>query len=340
MVGHRSELANAIYDGCRREKAVKFFFSTTVDQVDVSSIHPSFIATSRKGESRKVEADILLAADGIKSRTRIAMLRKLGVEAEVEDTGTACYRIMIKREALAHDPELLELIDGDRAIRWVGEKRMIIGYPVANKSIFNMSTAQPDTNFATAPSATYTTKGSKSAMLSVYSGFCPRLQKLLKLVPEGEVCEWKLRVHQPLPTWSYGSTALVGDACHPTLPHVAQGAAQAVEDAAVLGVVLSRLPDPSPAAIKRAFQVYEEVRKTRAETLVKLAAITGTAIHLGEGAAKEERDIMLSNLRDKQGESADKWTDENSQKMMYGHDCVQVASEEFGKAFRREIPSN
>ena len=355
MVGHRSELAKAIFDGCKREKSIQFFFSTAADQVDVSSDKPSFVAVPRQGgQPRKIETDILLGADGIlnpmgyrasfadlvslgiKSKTRASLLQNLGVRAEVEDTGQACYRIMIKREDLAHDPDLLELLDGDRATRWVGEHKMIIGYPVSNKTIFNISTAQPDVNFAAAPSATYTTRGSKSTMLSVYSGFCPKIQRLLKLVPEGEVCEWKLRVHQPLPTWFHRSTALVGDACHPTQPHLAQGAAQAIEDAAVLGVVLSRLPDSSPNAIEKAFKVYEKVRKSRAEILVNLAAITGVQLRLGEGAAKEERNKMLASLKDKKGESPDKWADQNTQKMTYGHDCMQVTNEELNKMLQVE----
>ena len=331
MVGHRSELAKALFGGCKKEKAIQFFFSTAVDQINISSEKPSFMAVPRQGQPKKIQTDILLAADGIKSKARVAILEKVGAKAEVEDTGQACYRIMIKREDLAYDPELIELIDGDRATRWVGEQKMVIGYPVSDKTIFNVSTAQPDLNFAAAPSATYTTRGSKSTMLSVYSDFCPNIQKLLKLVPEGEVCEWKLRVHQPLPTWFYRSTALVGDACHPTLPHLAQGAAQAIEDAAVLSVVLSRLIDSSPRAIERAFEVYEKVRKSRAEILVNLAAITGTQLRLGEGAAREERNKMLASLKGKKGESPDKWTDENTQKMTYGHDCMQAANEELNK---------
>jgi salicylate hydroxylase len=55
-------------------------------------------------------------------------------------------------------------------------------------------------NFAAAPSATYTTKGSKSAMLSIFGDFCPKIHRMLDLVPEGEVWEWKLRVHAPVPT--------------------------------------------------------------------------------------------------------------------------------------------
>jgi len=334
MVGHRSSLANALYNGCRRESSIQFNFSTVVGNVTSFSPKPSFTATSRKGgQPYTVQADIILAADGIKSNTRVEMLRQLGVSADIKDTQQAAYRIMLTRKEMEHDPELLELIDGERVIRWIGERRHIIAYPVSRKSIYNISTTQPDANFAAAPSETYTTKGSKTAMLSVFSDFCPKIQRMLRLVPEGEVCEWKLRVHAPLPTWIHGSVALVGDACHPTLPHLAQGAAQAIEDAAVVSVVLARMPDHSPESINKALRVYEKVRKDRAETLVELAAASGRALHLGEGAAKEERDRQFAALKEKKGSVPDKWADADVQKTIYGFDCMQVAEDIFDESF-------
>ncbi|KAL2218407.1 putative monooxygenase [Thermoascus aurantiacus ATCC 26904] len=335
MVGHRSSLANGLYRGCLREKSIEFHFSTSVQAVETFSPRPSFTAVPRDGgDPYKVEADILLAADGIKSNTRVEMLKRLGVDAQVKDTQQAAYRIMLRREEMEHDPELLELIDSDRVVRWIGEKRHIIAYPVSSKTIYNLSTTQPDVNFAAAPTATYTTKGSKSAMLSVFADFCPKVQRMLNMVPDGEVCEWKLRVHSPLPTWVHGSVALVGDACHPTLPHLAQGAAQAIEDASVIGVVLSRLPDCSPESINKALRVYEKIRKERAETLVEMAAASGRTLHLGEGAAKEERDRQFAALRN--GEKAavpDKWADADVQKFVYGVDCTQIARDSFDELF-------
>lgn len=241
---------------------------------------------------------------------------------------------MLNREDIKDDPELLALLDSGRVVRWIGEKRHIIAYPIASNTIYNLSTIQPDTNFASAPSATYTTKGSKPAMLSVFSDFCPLVQRMLNLVPDGEVCEWKLRVHAPLPTWVHGSVALVGDACHPTLPHLAQGAAQAIEDGAVLSVVLSNLPDTSPESINKALLVYENVRKDHAETLVELAAASGREMHLGEGAAKEERDRQFAASKENKNVSVpDKWADADVQKLIYGHDCMQVAQDSFDELF-------
>jgi salicylate hydroxylase len=335
-VGHRANLAGSIYEGCKREPNIKFIFSTTVSDVDTTLTKPSFKALKRgESEPYNVSCDILLASDGVKSIARVAMLDALGVSASVQDTGQAAYRIMLTREQMAGDPELMKLINGEMVTRWIGAKRHIIAYPVQSHEIYNLSTTQPDVNFAAAPSATYTTKGSKPAMLNVFADFCPLVQKMLNLVPEGEVCEWKLRIHEPLPTWVHNSTALVGDACHPTLPHLAQGAAQAIEDAAVLGVVLARLPDTSPENINKALRVYETVRKDRAETLVELAAASARGLHLGDDneEAKKKRDAEFAALKSGKGPVPDKWADAEVQKMVYSFDCDKEAIAAFEKAF-------
>ncbi|ORY10731.1 salicylate hydroxylase-like protein [Clohesyomyces aquaticus] len=327
MVGHRASLAGSLYGGCKNEsERITFKFSSTISQATFFP-KPKFTVTPREGEPYQVECDVLLGADGVKSNTRVAMLKELDETADVEDTGQAAYRIMLTRDQMKNDSELLALIDADSVTRWIGEKRHIIAYPIANKTIYNISTAQPDTNFAAATNATYTTKGSKSEMMKVYGDYCPMIHRMLDLVPDREVCEWKLRVHAPLSTWVHGSMALVGDACHPTLPHLAQGAAQAIEDAAVLGVVLApkRIADAKPETINKALKIYESVRKERAEALVELAAENGRSMHLGQGKAKEERDKVFAALKSGKGPVPDKWADADIQRMIYGHDCVAEA---------------
>lgn len=335
MVGHRSSLAGSLFKACKKEKEIRFNFSTTVEEVIQFSPRPSLKVKPRDGERYTVSVDVILGADGVKSSIRSQILDELKIDAHIEDTHQAAYRIMLKREDMEHDADLLELISSDKVTRWIGEKRHIIAYPVSNKMIYNISTVQPDTNFAAAPSATYTTKGSKSAMLGIFSDFCPKVQRMLNLVPDGEVCEWKLRVHSPLPTWVHGSVALVGDASHPTLPHLAQGAAQAIEDAAVLAVVLSKCPSNDPESINKSLRVYQELRKERADTLVGLAAASGRSLHLGDGAAKAERDKQFAALKEKKGSVPDKWADADVQKKIYGHDCMQVADEGFDGIYQK-----
>jgi salicylate hydroxylase len=241
---------------------------------------------------------------------------------------------MLPREAMQHDAEMMALLDSNQVTRWIGEKRHWICYPIASRTIYNMSSIQPDVNFAAAPSSTYTTRGSKEAMLSVFSDFCPIVQRMLNLVPDGEVCEWKLRIHKPLPTWVHGSVALLGDACHPTLPHLNQGAAMAVEDGATMAEVLSRAPDTSPETINKCLQVYELLRKERTATLVDLAAFSGRTLHLGEGKAKEERDREFAESKKKGGKVPDKWASPEVQQMIYTHDCMSEAAQQFEELYQ------
>jgi salicylate hydroxylase len=338
MVGHRHSLANSLYEGCRAESSIVFHFSTALQSVQAWSPKAKFTVLPRNGSPEDVECDVLLAADGIKSNTRRDMLKTLNITANIVDTDQAAYRILLPVEKLKDDPEIMALISGERVTRWIGAKRHIIAYPISNNTIYNLSTAQPDTNFASATNETYTTKGSKPEMMKVFSDFCPMIQRMLDLVPDGEVCEWKLRVHAPLPTWVHENAALVGDACHPTLPHLAQGAAQAIEDAAVLGVLFNKLPDSSPESINKTLKIYEKVRKERAEILVEMAAASGRELHLGAGAAKEERDKLFKELKEKgAGAGArvpDKWADADVQKMIYGVDIMEVAEAKWGELWK------
>jgi salicylate hydroxylase len=333
--GHRSSLAGGLFNGCKKESAIKFHFSTALVRVNSFGPRPVITLKPRDGDEYTVEADIVLASDGIKSVTRTQMLAELGMVSQEEDTGQAAYRIMLKRSEMEHDPEMLALLDSDTVVRWVGERRHIIAYPVSNKQIYNLSSAQPDTNFAAATNATYTTRGSKAAMLKVYEDFCPLVHRMLNLVPDGEVCEWKLRVHKPLATWVHGSVALLGDACHPTLPHLSQGAAMAIEDGAVLAEVVSKIPADKmhdPETVTKALKVYELLRKPHCSALVDLAAHSGRILHLGEGKAKEERDREFRQ-NGKTGSVPDKWASPDVQKMIYSNDCVKEANDKFERLF-------
>lgn len=336
--GHRADLAGGMYAACLRKPAITFKLGHPLVSFDAFHPNPRFtVCPTATGTPIQVtHHDVVLAADGIKSLTRNAILNHIGEESVEADTGQACYRIVLQRKDMEHDPEMLALLDSDCVVRWIGEKRHIIAYPVANKTIYNLSSAQPDVNFAKGISATYTTTGSKPEMLAVYADFCPLVQRMLDLVPDGQVVEWKLRQYLPLAAWSVASTALLGDACHPTLPHLSQGAAMAIEDGAVLAEVLARVPDTQPATISRALRTYEAMRKERTSTLVEMAAFSGRQLHLGEGKAREERDrLFREHHRDKKGSIPDKWASPDVQQMIYGHDCVKEAVETFEEIFGR-----
>ncbi|KAF6843938.1 3-hydroxybenzoate 6-hydroxylase 1 [Colletotrichum musicola] len=333
--GHRSSLAGRMFDACKKEPAITFHFASALTAVTSYEPRPTFTIEPRDGEPYSVESDVLLACDGIKSTVRTGLLEALGAEGEEEETGQAAYRIMLTREQMADDPELLALLDSDEVIRWIGEKRHIIAYPISSHTIYNLSTTQPDSNFAAATNATYTTKGSKTAMLDVFHDFCPLVHRMLNLVPDGQVCEWRLRMHKPLPAWVHtdGPVALLGDACHPTLPHLSQGAAMAIEDGSVVAEVLSRAPDTSPRTLRRCLKAYELSRRDWCSQLVNMAFLSGKQLHLGEGKAKEERDRMFAQHKSA-GAVPDKWASPDVQKMIYSNDCVANIQRDFDELYK------
>ncbi|KAJ7080829.1 putative monooxygenase, partial [Mycena belliarum] len=333
-VAHRFALANALYEGCKAAAPrVTVHFRAAVVGIDFDG--PRIQVQERdEAEPRWVDADVVVAADGIKSVIRKSMLARHGEQQDdAKDTGQAAYRIMLRRDQLAHDPELLAMIDSYSTFRWIGAQRQIIAYPISNHRIFNISTSQPDLNFAAEPTATWTTRADKSKMLAVFSDFCAPVQRMLALVEKDEVCEWKLRVHHPLKTWVEGNVALLGDACHPTLPHLGQGASQAIEDGLVLAVVLSKVTQKKD--IHTALRVYERLRKTRAEYLVEEADASGRALHLSDPAAQAARDEAFRQVKHG-GPHPDKWVDRTLQDFVYGFDCVDNAEEFHDEYFADE----
>ncbi|KAJ9111662.1 hypothetical protein QFC19_001020 [Naganishia cerealis] len=195
-----------------------------------------------------------------------------------------------------------------------------------------MSTAHPDTHFTSEPTSTWTSSnGSKADLLDTFKTFCPRVQKLLKLVPEGNVLEWRLRVHLPLNTWVDGNVCLTGDAAHSTLPHLAQGAAQAAEDAAVLAVVLSKISKKED--IHKALKVYEAMRKSRAEYAVSQAHANGKGLQLSGGADREARNKKFKEADPKGGANPDKQVDKDLQKFLYGVDIAAETEQKFDEIF-------
>ncbi|KAH8925223.1 putative monooxygenase [Atractiella rhizophila] len=304
MVAHRASLIDALYRPLITEYAgsVRFILNHRVGDVDFDKV--SIFAFNREGNKMTIDGDVIIAADGIKSKARYLMLRSLGEEDKTIDTGTAAYRITIPREKMLADPELRKLIDSNTVYRWIGTRRYILGYPIHRNTLFNISTAHPDINFA--QSDNWTSTGTKAGMKKVFADYCELIHKLLDLAPDDKICEWKLVMHGNLRSWVHGNVALAGDACHATLPHLAQGAAQAIEDGAVIAACLARVKDKKD--IHKCLKVYERVRKTRAEEMLAKAVNSGKEVHL-------VMDTSLGGQRDDRGRRVNVGGDVNTDKV-------------------------
>ncbi|KAJ5619826.1 Monooxygenase FAD-binding [Penicillium lagena] len=310
VVVHRADLHNALIAKALELDNVTLRENSIVTDVQFS---PASVTLS---SGTIIRGDVVIGADGIKSTVREHLLQDSSIKAI--PTGDAAYRIILPRSIMEKDPELKTLIDEPQATRWVGPGRHIIAYPVRKHELYNVVLLHPDRQGV---EESWTTKGSKQAMVDNYEGWDSKVRKLIDLVHDDEVLEWKLCLHRPLRTWIRGAVALLGDACHPMLPYVAQGAAQAVEDAAALGVVLSSIT--SHKDIPRALQVYEKSRKQRAETVQQSGSENRITLHLPDGPEQRARDEQFRASAS--GTNPDKWSDRETQEFLWGWDAEKAA---------------
>ena len=130
-------------------------------------------------------------------------------------------------------------------------------------------------------------------VLARYDGWHPIVRNLIQAFPETFI--WALHDRAALPRWSDGRVTLLGDACHPMLPMMAQGAAQSIEDGAALAALLTAMPGDVPGALAR----YEALRKPRATRLQEASAANRTRFHLHDGPEQQKRDAAMATSGDR-----------------------------------------
>lgn len=342
VVIHRADLHNALLQRALALPNVCLRENSPVTDVVFDPASPS-VTLGKTGTV--VHGDVVIAADGIKSGIRGLLLEDSALGAI--PTGDAAYRIMLPRSIMEQDAELKELLEEPQATRWIGPNRHVIAYPVRKHELYNVVLLHPDRHGV---EESWTTKGSKQKMIDDYRGWDRRVTKLINLVDDDEVLEWKLCLHSPLKSWVRGSVALIGDACHPMLlaspllllslsvntkpssPYVAQGAAQAVEDAAALGILLSTITTRNQIPI--ALQAYEKSRKTRAETVQQSGTENRITLHLPDGPEQEARDAQFRASTTSAGKNPDRWADRETQRFLWGWDAEKVAM----AAWKGELP--
>jgi len=116
---------------------------------------------------------------------------------------------------------------------------------------------------------------------------------LIEAFPETFI--WALHDRAELPRWTQDRVTLLGDACHPMLPMMAQGAAQSIED----GAALASLLDATPDDVRGALQRYEAIRKPRATRLQEMSTANRRRFHLPDGPEQQHRDDLMANAGDR-----------------------------------------
>jgi len=191
----------------------------------------------------------------------------------------------------ARDHPLAPLLDIERASHnWMGPDGHVVHYWVSAGRFMNVVCV---TEHGTWTSDSWTDKGKVADTLARYEGWHPTVRGLIEAFPETYI--WALHDRLPLRHWTAGRATLLGDACHPMLPFMAQGAAQSIEDGAALASLLKSLPDDIPEALRR----YEEIRKPRATRLQEASANNRTRFHLPDGPAQQARDQAMAASGDR-----------------------------------------
>jgi 2-polyprenyl-6-methoxyphenol hydroxylase-like FAD-dependent oxidoreductase len=193
-------------------------------------------------------ADAMIGADGIHSIVREKIL---GPE-QPRFTGRLAYRTTFTASLLGDTQ-----IAPSRTKWWGPDRHIVIYFTTARRDEVYFVTSQPEGSGWMTPES-WSMKGDLTELREAFAGFHPEVQGVLAACPE--VHKWAILIRDPLPTWSQGRVVLLGDACHPMTPYMAQGAAQAMEDA----VVLARcVEDVQGEDLPAAFERYEAARKPR-----------------------------------------------------------------------------
>lgn len=219
-------------------------------------------------------ADAMIGADGIHSAVR----RALFGEEQPRYSGGIAYRGLIPAERVRH-------LDIDVATQiWMGPGAHVVVYFVAGKRYLNF-VANLDRDASMLES--WVQQGDANNLRAAYAGWDPKLRAILDAVSETFI--WGVFERVPLARWSVGRVTLLGDACHAMQPHMAQGAAQALEDGATLARCLQTIDDISQALAR-----YQQLRLPRTAYVQSLAARNKDRFHMADGPEQIARDAAMA----------------------------------------------
>jgi salicylate hydroxylase len=252
-------------------------------------------ATARFADGTSVEADVIIGADGIHSAVRTALF---GPDAP-RFTGKICYRSVIPTAAVRGG--VLSDVAADNG-QWLGPHGTIVLYPLRGEELINVVAHYDDDTYR---HESWVTECERAEVLERYAGWH---ESLLRLFEAGQTWyKWALYDRDPIPAWTSGRVSLLGDAAHPMLPYLGQGACQALEDGAVLANAMSDRRFASDPV--EALAAYERTRRPRASQVVLTARARGVSNHLPSRWAAMRRDAAIAvrrrlNRRDTDGRGA------------------------------------
>ncbi len=254
---HRADVHGALFEGAQESGRIEVLTSTQVTRVEQDA--DSVTAFDQNGAAHHGIA--LIGADGVKSAVR---QQYVGDAARV--SGHVVYRAVIDKKDFPVD------LQWNAASIWVGPNCHLVHYPLRGGEQYNVVV----TFHSRKQEEWSVTEGSREEVQSYFEGICPRARQLIDLPKSWK--RWATADREPIGQWTFGPgnrTTLLGDAAHPTLQYLAQGACMALEDAVTLGEALR----VNGNDFARAFELYQRSRVSRTARIVLSAREMGRIFH-------------------------------------------------------------
>lgn len=229
--------------------------------VDVVQTDRKVTATFANGDT--AEGELLVAADGVRSAGYRAIF---GGDNPAVFTGCIAIRCLIPR-----NDRVERFLSAGRAAKYVGPRRGFNRYGIRGGATINCVALARTDDWR---EEGWTHPCSRAEFLELYGDFHEDVTGLIRMAPEQDLFKWALYARPPLSSWTVGRATLLGDAAHPMLPYLGQGATAAIEDALVLARALDAHPDHVAA-----FSSYEAERRHRTEEQMRASEAQGEALN-------------------------------------------------------------
>ncbi len=251
---HRADVHSSLLEGAQASGRIEVATATQVQRVEQDDA--GVTVHDAKGEQHRGIA--LIGADGVKSAVR---RQYVGDEARV--SGHVVYRAVVDRKDFPAD------LQWNAASIWVGPNCHLVHYPLRGGEQYNVVVT-----FHSRENEEWSVRaGSREEVQGYFEGICARARQLIDLPKDWT--RWATADREPIAQWAFGRAVLLGDAAHPTLQYLAQGACMAMEDAVTLGEALRVSDNDFP----RAFALYQRSRVARTARIVLSAREMGRIFH-------------------------------------------------------------
>ncbi|MDR8398291.1 FAD-dependent monooxygenase [Paraburkholderia sp. USG1] len=229
-------------------------------------------AVARFEDGSEFEADLIVGADGVRSVVRSKLF---GADAP-KFTGHMCFRAVVPVDGV------VDFVSPDSSF-WLGPKSHVVTYYVRQGKAVNIVAVNETAGWV---EESWNAPSSREELLAAFEGWHPDLIRLFERVDS--VFKWGLFDRDPMQAWSAGRLTLLGDAAHPMLPFLSQGAAMAIED----GYVLARSLAAHGSDVASALRDYEAERLPRTSRVQLESRERGRTYHLPTLFAQRKRDLV------------------------------------------------